>query len=121
MTRDQIHIRAEITVEEGKTEEFKKLIQGMSRAVEANEPNTIQYRFYLDRAGTKCVVNEIYLNSEAAVAHNNGVASQTILPKIFKVSKISRLDVYGNPNKELQKALTGSNAQIYNLSAGFSR
>lgn len=33
----------------------------------------------------------------------NGVASQTILPKIFSVSRISRFDVYGNPGEELQK------------------
>jgi quinol monooxygenase YgiN len=48
----------------------------MSRAVEANEPDTIEYKFYLNNDGTKCIVHEIYRNSEAAIAHNNGVASQ---------------------------------------------
>ena len=121
MEHDQIHIRAEFTIEEGKKEEFKRLVKDMSRTVEANEPDTINYQFYLNRDETKCIVNETYSNSEAALAHNSSVASQTILPKVFSVARISRLDVYGNPGEELQKVLTGIFAQIYNPFAGFSR
>ena len=52
--------------------------------------------------------------------HRKG-AIQTILPKILNISKITRFDVYGEPNEELQKVLTSLNAQAYNLLAGFSR
>jgi quinol monooxygenase YgiN len=118
---NQIHFRAEFTIEEGKIEEYKKLVQDMSRIVEANEPDTIDYQFYLNRAETKCIVHETYANSEAVLAHNNSVASQTILPKIFNVARISRFDVYGSLSEELQKVLTSFNPQTYNLFAGFSR
>ena len=121
MEHNQIHLRVEFTIEEGKIEEYKKLIQDMSRLVEANEPDTINYQFYLNDDETKCIVNETYTNSEAVLAHDNGVASQTILPKVFRVSRISRFDVYGKPSEELQKALTGFDAQTYNSFAGFSR
>lgn len=84
----QIHIRAEFTIEKGKIEEFKKLIQDMSRMVENSEPDTISYQFYLNRAETKCMVHETYTNSESVLAHINGVASKTILPKM----KYSRID-----------------------------
>jgi hypothetical protein len=57
MDNNQIHFRAEITIE-GKTEEFKKLIQDMSRTVEANKPDTIAYQFYINRSETKCIVHE---------------------------------------------------------------
>jgi hypothetical protein len=93
----------------------------MSRVVEANEPDTINYQFYLNRDETKCIVHETYASSEAALVHNNGVASQTVLPKIVSVSRINRIDVYGNPSEELQKALTNFSSQIYNLFTGFSR
>src|SRR5919198_2779728 len=116
---NQIHFRAEFTIEEGIIEEYKKLVQDMSRIVEANEPDTIIYQFYLNRAETKCIVHETYANSEAVLAHNAGVASQTILPKIFNVSRISRFDVYGNPSEELRKVLMSFSPQIYNLFAGF--
>jgi quinol monooxygenase YgiN len=121
MEHTQLHFRAEFTIEEGKKDEYKKLIQEMSRMVEANEPDTINYQFYLNRDETKCMVHETYANSEAVFAHNNGVASQTLLPKIFSVSKISRFDVYGNPSEELQKILKSFSTQVFNLFTGFSR
>ncbi|HZA62946.1 MAG TPA: hypothetical protein VE573_08760 [Nitrososphaeraceae archaeon] len=116
---NNIHFRAEVIIEEGKKEEYKKLIQDMSRAVEANEPDTINYRFYLNESETECIVWETYANSEAVLVHINGVASQTILPKVHSVSRISKLDVYGNPSKELQMVLTGT--RTFNPFAGFSR
>src|SRR5215469_15010865 len=102
MDKHQIHFRAELTIKEGNTEEFKKLIQDLSKVVEANEPDTVEYQFYVNGSETKCIVHETYRNSEAAITHNNGVASQKILPRIFNISKITRFDVYGNPSEELQ-------------------
>jgi quinol monooxygenase YgiN len=101
--------------------EYKKLIRNMSRMVEASEPDTISYHFYFDSSETKCIVHEIYANSEAVFAHNNGLASQTILPKIFSISKISKFEVYGNPRKKLQEILTGFSPETYNLFTGFIR
>jgi len=121
MEHNQIHFRAEFIIEEGKIEAYKKLVQDMSRVVKANEPDTINYQFYINREETRCIVLETYANSEAALAHNVGVASQTILPKIFSVSRISRFDVYGNPSEQLQKVLTSLGPQTYNLFTGFSR
>src|SRR5919198_6749310 len=118
---NQIHFRAEFTIEEGIIEEYKKLVQDMSRIVEANEPDTINYQFYLNRSETKCIVNETYANSEAVFAHINGIASQTILPKVLNIARITGFDVYGNPSEELQKVLTTFSPQTYNLFAGFSR
>ncbi len=122
MDSNQIHFRVEIAIEEGKAEEFTKLIQDMSRTLEANEPDTLEYKFYLNRNKTNCIAHETYRNSEAAIAHNNGVASKTILPRIFDISKITRFDVYGSPSEELEKVLASFGIKTYyNLFAGFSR
>ena len=56
--------------------------------VENNEPDTLCYQFYLNRSETKCMVHETYKNSESTLAHIVGVASKTILPKIFNIAKI---------------------------------
>lgn len=97
----------------------------MTKLVEANEPGTIGYQFYLNKPETKCIVHEIYASSDAALAHAAGIASKTILPKIFGIAQIPRFDVYGKPSKELQKVLTSfSNfdpQQLYNLFVGFNR
>ncbi|MDQ3835782.1 MAG: antibiotic biosynthesis monooxygenase [Thermoproteota archaeon] len=123
MKHNQIQFRAEFTIKEGKIEEYKKLVQDMSKVVEANEPDTIGYQFYLNSSETKCIVYETYTNSKAVFAHMNGIASQSILPKIFNVSHISRFEVYGNPSEELKKVLLTSSfdPQTYNLFTGFIR
>ncbi len=121
MKHNQLEFRAEFTIQEGKIEEYKKLVQDMSTVVEANEPDTIGYQFYLNRAETKCIVSETYANSDAVFAHSRGIASQTVLPKILNVSRISRFEVYGNPSEELQKVLTSFNPETYRLFTGFSR
>ncbi len=99
MVENQIHMRADFMIEEGKIEEFKKLIQYISKLVETNEPDTTNYQFYLNKAKTKCIVTE----TEAALAHTKGIALQTMLPKILSVAKMTRIDVYGNPSEELTK------------------
>jgi quinol monooxygenase YgiN len=121
MEQNQIHFRAEFSIDQGKIEEYKKQIQEMSRMIEANEPDTINYQFYLNKDQTKCLVHETYEDSDAALAHGNGVASRTILTRIFTLAKVSRFDVYGNPNVELQKSLASFGAETFNLFTGFSR
>ena len=93
----------------------------MSRAVEAKELETTNYQFYLDGAETKCIVWETYTSSEAVLAHINGAASQSILPKIFNISKMTRVEVYGKPSEELKKTIANSSPITYNLFIGFSR
>ena len=89
-------------------------------AAAANIVNVSRYVWFIQICETSCVVNETYANSEAALAHTKGVALQEILPKILRVAKMTKIDVYGNPSEELQKVLTGD-AQIYNFFVGFSR
>ena len=74
---NNIHFRAEVIIEEGKKQEYKKLIQYMSRAVEANEPDTINYRFYLNESETECIVWETYANSEAVLVQRCCISNDT--------------------------------------------
>jgi hypothetical protein len=97
------------------------MVDAYTNNPKTNKPDIINYQFYLNRDETKCIVHETYAHSEAVLAQITGVASQTILPKIFSVAKISRFDVYGNPSEELQKVLASFGAQNYNLFTGFSR
>jgi quinol monooxygenase YgiN len=118
---ENIHIRAYFNIEKNNVEQFKKLIKEMSEVVETNEPETLEYRFYLNEDETKCVAHETYADSKAALTHNDSAASKTILPSIFNICQLNRLDVYGNPSDELKMVLAGLNSQIFNLFTGFSR
>lgn len=121
MKSNSIHFRIEFIIKRGKIKEFENLVRSMCRVVEYNEPDTLIYRFYFGKVQSKCIVHEIYANSEAVFSHSNGLASQTILPKIFSLSRISKFEVYGNPSKKLQKVLTSFSPQTYNLFTGFTR
>lgn len=118
---EKIHFRAEFTIEKNNVDEFKKLIKKMSEYVESNEPDTLEYRFYLNEDETRCMVHETYRSSDAALAHNNSIASKTILPKIFNIAKLNRFDVYGNPNEELRDILKALNSQTFTLFKGINR
>ena len=118
---ENIQIRAEFIIEKDNVEQFKKLIREMSNVVETNEPNTLVYQSYLNEDGTKCMVHETYVDSEAVLSHNESTSSKTILPSIFNIAKLNTLDVYGNPSNELKKLLASFNSQIFNWYTGFSR
>jgi quinol monooxygenase YgiN len=118
---ENIHIRAEFILEKDNVEQFKLLIREMSNFVEINEQSTLVYQFYLNRDGTKCMVHETYVDSNAVLSHNDSTASKTILPRIFNIAKLNTIDVYGNPSNELKKLLASFNSQIFNLYTGFSR
>jgi quinol monooxygenase YgiN len=60
------------------------LVQDMVKMVEANEPDTVNYEFYLNTAEKICVVNEVYKNSDAALAHAKGACITNNTPKDFQ-------------------------------------
>ncbi len=121
MNYNQIHFRAEFAIQEGRMDGFNRLVREMSKTVQDNEPGTITYEFYLSKDNTKCIVHKTYANSEAVFAHSNGIASKTVLPKIFEIAKMNRFDAYGNLGEELQEHLANFGSQFYNLYTGFSR
>ena len=119
MKQHPIHFKAEFVISEGKIKEFKKLIKEMSDLVQANEPDTISYQFYFDKPETKCIILETYLHPEAVFVHIDVVGSNTVLPKIRDISRITRFEVYGTVNHKLRKAMEGLNPKVYLLFTGF--
>ena len=59
-------------------------------------------------------------NTTGSNSTTSGIASQTILPKIFNVAEMHKLEVYGKPSEELEKVITSFGAQTFNHFVGFS-
>ena len=56
MNLNHIHFRTEVIIEDGKIEEYKKLVFDKSNLVEVTEPGTLNYEFYFDKGDTRCIV-----------------------------------------------------------------
>jgi quinol monooxygenase YgiN len=123
----QIDTTLHVTIKEGKIEEFKRLVEEMSKAVENNEPGTKRYQFYLNEDETQCVLNESYVNLQAVLAHLKGVPFLTIFPKIYNICKIDKVEVFVDMNEWklmkvlLMKALAQMGGLNYHLLAGFTK
>ena len=118
---ENLHIKAEFSIKPENLTEFITAIRELSKVVEETEPTTIEYLFYLNENKTTCHVHESYLDSRAAITHNDNPSSKKILKKIFKVATINKVDVYGTPNEELKKLLSNMNAQKFSIVTGYRR
>jgi quinol monooxygenase YgiN len=116
-----------VTINQGKIEEFKGLVEKLTKAVEDNEAGTKRYQFYLNEDETQCILKESYQNLQAALAHLRGFAFLTIFPKIFKICKVDKIEVFVDINDWklmkvlLTKALSQMGGVNYHLLVGFSR
>lgn len=119
----QLQWIVEFTIERSKLEEFREYAKEMIDVVNKNEPGAQRYQWYIDdKDETKCIVSELYEDSDAGIAHLEGKATNTILvPKILSVAKITRFEVYGTPSKKLQEALATLNTKNYHFMAGYAR
>ena len=60
-----IRAKAEHSIVKGRINEFKKLAAEIVDRVEATEPNTLSYEWFLSNDESKCYVVQIYKDSEA--------------------------------------------------------
>ena len=99
--------------------EFEKLAAEFSAGVQANEPDTLAYEWFVDLEGSCCYLNEFYRDSDAFLLH-----FETIGPKLGAMLEISPLEemiVLGEPDQRVREMLTGMGAKFYSLRAGFAR
>ncbi|MEM2759382.1 MAG: hypothetical protein QXU32_04930 [Nitrososphaerales archaeon] len=61
------------------------------------------------------------VSQEAALAHMNGEAATGLLPKLLEVSRIIRLEIYGEPGEEVKRKLTRLGGKTFHFFTGFTR
>ncbi|RJG08277.1 antibiotic biosynthesis monooxygenase [Massilia cavernae] len=96
---------ARFTIEPGKLDEFRSLAAHCMAGVEASEPGTIGYEWFLDRDGRHCVTLDVYRDAAALRAHmaNTGPTME----KILRIVK-SEVELYGAMPAEMVSQLKGS-------------
>ncbi len=111
MDTERIHFLVELGINDGALAEFKSIAQSMIEGV-WQEPGTLQYEWYLSSDETSCRVLETYADAAAVNAHLNGRVVQELAPGLFRLTKIVRFEVYGEPDAEAAAVLKAVGAEI---------
>jgi quinol monooxygenase YgiN len=114
-----IRATAEHSISKGKMDEFKKLVAEIIDRVEATEPNTISYEWFLSNDESKCYVVQIYKDSEAGMAHLRNIAD--LMSPFHEVAPLTGLMVFGSPSDQLIQALAPVGARFYAHFNGVTR
>ena len=122
MKQNQIHFFVECTISEGNLDNFKDIARKISNLIQDNEPDTKTYQWYLNREGTKCIIHEVYPDSEVMLAHGRVTDFRKMLSQMVKIAPITSFYVLGDLTEEAKKVMTGSSGDnIYSSFTGFTR
>lgn len=116
---DKIGYILELTIMDGKVDEFKTMAAGFIEAVRADEPETLVYQWYLREDGTRAVLQEMFSSSEALLNHLGNVGPS--LPTLLAIAPITRFEVIGSASDEAREALAGLGAVHFPRLGGFDR
>jgi quinol monooxygenase YgiN len=60
---------AKFSIHEGKADEFRQVAAQCLEAVKLHDPGTSLYEWFINEAGTECIVLETYDDAEALLSH----------------------------------------------------
>jgi quinol monooxygenase YgiN len=109
----------ELTIQEGKLDEFKKLAAGYTDAVRAGEPGTTEYQWWLFEDGTRGLLKESFDSSESMLTHLANVGPS--LPDLLAIAPIPRAEVFGELSPEARTELDALGAKYTTHLVGFER
>ena len=119
----QIDFWAEMTVEEGKLDQFLKLARETVDVVK-KEPGCRRYSWYFNEEERRCHVHETWVDAAAVLAHFEGPAVTEMLAQIVEIAQITRLELHGefeDMSPEATSMLTGFGATYFTPIASFIR
>jgi quinol monooxygenase YgiN len=120
MSKQTVRLTVDLTIHEGKFEEFESMAQAMI-AGSRKEPGTLAYEWCLSGDRQRCRLVEEYVDANAALAHFKGPVVQDLVPQLLGAASVNGFEVYGDPGPELTQMLAGFGAEIFGLWRGLGR
>ncbi len=117
---DNVHWVLEIEIKQGELDSFKALMNEMVEATRANEPDTMNYEWFISDDEGSCHIYERYADSAATMTHL-GSFGQNFAERFMAAVAPTRLVVYGDPNDEVRAALSAFGAAHMAQIGGFAR
>ena len=110
----------ELSIKEGRFDDFKTLVEDMSERVQQHEPGTLNYEWTADADKANFHIYERYVNSEALMTHMAGF-QEHFAERFFDVLEIKRWCLYGNPSDQVKETLGGLGVEFFEPVGGFAR
>jgi len=118
MNSRKVHFLIDLTIREGKFEDFAATVKSMTAGTE-QEPGALAYEWYLSNDQRRCRLLETYADTNAVQAHLTGTVVRELVPKLLSSAAISRFEVYGVPDAQSAADLSSFGAEIYRHWQGF--
>ena len=109
----------QLSIKEGKLEDFKSIVSTMVEITNLNEPNTLVYEYHINEDGTECHLLETFKDSDAFMVHLGNVGH--LFDTLFESATMIRAKIYGSPSAELQQALDPLGVQYFAHFNGVTR
>ena len=106
---------AKFKIHPGKGDEFREIAAQCLEAVKAREPGTSLYEWFINEAGSECVVLEAYDNAEALLAHTRNAGA--LVGRLLKIADCS-VDMLADPTPEVRAALQRMPLNLYGYLQG---
>lgn len=107
----KIYTYAKFSIHSGKTEEFKELARQCSDIVNAQEPSTLFYEWFMNANETECVAVDCYANVDAMLEHIKHIAP--LMRRLMTLSD-RYLEIYGaDPSPTLAGKSTAKASEFY--------
>ena len=109
----------QLSIKEGKLDDFKAIVSTMVEITNLNEPNTLVYEYHINEDGTECHLLETFKDSDAFMVHLGNVGH--LFDTLFESATMTRAKIYGNPSAELQQALDPLGVEYFAYLNGIER
>ena len=101
---------ARLRIQDGKLEEFKRVVSQFMQVTRTKDTGTLQYELYFNEEQSECLVLERYRDVQALLQHQNNLGG--LMDALLKTCTASGV-ACGKATPELVKALAGSPVQLF--------
>ena len=109
----------QLSISDGKLEDFKSIVNTMVEITELNEPSTLVYEYHINEDGTECHLLETFKDSDAFMAHLANVGH--LFDTLFESVIMARAKIFGSPSTELKQALEPLGVEYFSYLNGIER
>ena len=109
----------QLSIKEGKLDDFKAIVSTMVEITNLNEPNTLVYEYHINEDGTECHLLETFKDSDAFMVHLENVGHMFDI--LFESVTMTRAKIYGSPSTELREALDPLGVEYFGHFNGVTR